>query len=65
MITVRTGKYTEREKEELETLFEYLKWAVCDYCDFKHGYNRTILCNSCPYSHIKYDLCRVKSPKKE
>ena len=63
MITVRTGSYTQIEKESLGELFQFLADSVCKYCKPKTGCS-VLNCQRCDYRHIIYDMCHVDSPKK-
>lgn len=64
MITVRTGNYTQTEKENLSELFSYLAHCVCTYCDKKTADFAQRKCQRCEYRHVLYDICHVDSPKK-
>ena len=65
MITIRTGSYTQTEKENMSELFSYLADIVCSYCDVKTGVQSSLKCRSCHYKHIIYDMRHVDCPKKE
>lgn len=64
MITIRTGSYTQTEKENLAELFFTLSQCVCNYCDAKTGVTPSVKCRNCEYRHIKSDMRRVDCPKK-
>ena len=64
MITIRTGSYTQNEKDNLSELFFSLSQCVCNYCDTKTGVASDLKCRSCEYKHIIYDMRHVDCPKK-
>lgn len=64
MITIRTGSYTQTEKENLSELFSNLSDWVCLYCD---NITRDECClddTNCIFKHIIYDMRHVDCPKK-
>ncbi len=64
MITIRTGNYTQTEKENLSDLFCFLSDHVCSYCDAITRDVSDSKCLRCQFKHIISDMCRVDSPKK-
>ena len=64
MITIRTGSYTQTEKDNLSELFYQLSQCVCNYCDVKNWDESNLKCRNCEYRHILYDMRHVDCPKK-
>ena len=64
MITIRTGSYTQTEKENLSELFSCLADWVCVYCDATTRDRSDLSCDACHYKHIIYDMRHVDCPKK-
>lgn len=64
MITVRTGGYTQTEKDNLSELFSCLADWVCVYCDATTREDSDLKCRSCHYKHIIRDMYCVECPKK-
>lgn len=64
MITIRTGSYTQTEKDNLSDLFCFLSNYVCTFCNGTIFAEYELKCPSCPYKHIIRDMAYVDYPKK-
>ena len=64
MITIRTGSYTQTEKENMQEMFSYLADIVCCYCDAKTGVQFSLNCVVLVSINTSFTTCDMLTAQK-